>query len=238
MTSIEQKHQSAVSNYIAGKVRELAFHLRAIVDACDFSYAAHLRGDPCPSDAGIVHGFSGFTNAMQSLKDGLKQIGGEPLSWSDIAELRHGDFFGKARNAVTHDGNPIINAWVDGHYFVATNIDRLDAHGQAIAIERPREDVRTMCLAFALDFSAALGDRLEPLGGRFQIGGSPFDDEELQEIVSASEIIPEPIKQMVASRREEIRAAIVNAEPIDPVEKALRELANLVTYCECALGAG
>lgn len=231
----DQKHRSAVANYLAGKTREFGYQLNVVVTACDDA-ATTFRDSHRGTDGAIVaYGFSAFTNAMQSLKDAVATIGGPPLTWSDISMLPYGAFMSKARNAATHDGNPIVNAWVDGKFFVATNIDRLDMRGEPIEITRPEADIRTICLQFAAGFSALLRDRLTQLLGQFVIGGAPFDSAEFDAIISGSTLIPDHVKQMVSARMDEISDAIEKAPPFDPVEKAITELDLLAAYCDQTL---
>lgn len=228
-TISEQKHRGAVANYLAGKVREFGYQLRVVVDACE---AASNAGRNCDNGAIVAYGFSALTNAMQSLKDGVTTIGGAPLTWPMVALLPHGEFMGKARNAATHDGNPIVNCWVDGHYFIAMDIARLDMRGDPVEIIRPKEDIRTICLQFAGGFAALLRDRLRPMLGQYSIGGAPFDRAEFETIISGADIIPAAVKEMVASRIDEIGAAIEKAPPFDPVADAFAELEQLIAYVD------
>lgn len=228
----EQKHRGAVANYLAGKVREFDYQLRMVVDACDEALAAYKTGRDCDNGAIVAYGFSAFTNAMQSLKDGLKTIGGAPLTLSMIAQLTHGDFMSKARNAATHDGNPIVNCWVDGHYYIAMDIARLDMRGDPVEIIRPKEDVRTICLQFSGGFAASLRDRLRPMLGQYHIGGAPFDRAEFEAIISSSDVIPADVKQMVASRIGAIGAEIEKVPPFDPVADAIAELDRVIAYAD------
>ena len=230
-----EKHRAAVANYMAGKVREFGYQLRVVVEAADRSMALFRNGKPSSDDGHIIYGFSAFGNAMQSLKDALKTIDGEPLTWSQIGHLPHGDFMAKSRNAMTHDGNPVISGWVDGRYFVANNISRFGLNGEPIEIVRPLADVRTLCLTFASEFCGTLLGRLHPLIGQYQIGGAGFDAGEVEAAVLSSDFIPDEVKALFGARSEEIREAIAQAPPFDPVAKAIEELEKLRGYCDLEL---
>jgi hypothetical protein len=237
MPITQEEHRGAVANYLAGKVREFAFQLHVVVDASDSSLASYRTGDPGPGDGPVIYGFSAFGNAMQSLKDALKTIGGEPITWSQVAQLSDGDFLAKSRNAMTHDGNPVINAWADGRYFVANDISRFGSNGEPIEIVRPQTDVRTLCLTFAAEFCAMLSARLRPLVGHYEIGGAGFDSGEVEAAIHTSDLIPAEVKALFAAKSEEIREAIAQAPPFDPVVKAIEELEKLSGYCSSALSA-
>lgn len=235
MQITHEKHCGAVANYMAGKVREFGYQLRVVVDSADRSLTSFQRGDSNPADGPVVYGFSAFANAMQSLKDALKTIGGEPLTWTQIGQLAHGDFMAKSRNAMTHDGNPVINGWADGRYFVASDISRLGADGGPVEIVRPLDDVRTICLTFADEFCATLSNRLHGLIGQYQIGGAGFDADEIEATVLASDFIPEDVKALFAAKSGEFRRAIAQAPPFDPVANAIEELEKLRRYCRLEL---
>lgn len=232
--STDQKHQSAVANYIAGKTSEFQYQLNTIVTECDKSCVAfHSHNE---FDGAIVaYGFSAFVNVIQSLKDAITTFSGSPLTWADIGQLPHGTFMYQARNAATHDGNPIVNAWVDGKFYVATNINRLDMRGNPIEIIRPEADIRTISIQFAAGFSTLLRDRLTPLLGQFEIAGSPVNSTELQAIINDSSLIPDDVKQMISANHDDIVKAIENASPFDPVKKAIMQVEHLTAYCDQAL---
>jgi hypothetical protein len=229
-------HRSAVANYLAGKIREFGYQLRVLVKTADHSAASFLHGNENPDGAPLVYAFSALGNAMQSLKDALKTTGAEPLSWGQIAQIPHGEFMAKSRNAMTHDGNPVINAWVDGRYFVANDISRYGPKGEPIEIIRPQGDVRTICLTFANGFCSTLSDRLQPLIGNYQISGANFDVEEIEIAVCGSDLIPPDVKALFTANKEQFRKSIVDAPSFDPVVKAIDELKEIRKYCKLALG--
>ncbi|BBI63864.1 hypothetical protein HSBAA_51700 [Vreelandella sulfidaeris] len=45
----------------------------------------------------------------------------------------------------------IINAYTDGKYYIASNIERIDNKGKFISLEAPRQDILTLCLEFSTD---------------------------------------------------------------------------------------
>jgi hypothetical protein len=104
-----------------------------------------------------------------------------------------------------------------------------------VEIIRPEEDVRTICLRFAVEYAAILCDGLRPMLGLFQIGGSPIDRAEFDAVMQDSTLIPEQVKQLYEARKEEIHQAIVSAPPFDPIEKAIANLDTLSVYCKHAL---
>ena len=234
MSIAPEKHRAAVANFMAGKVREFGYQLRLIVEQSDCSISFAIRNKNINGDL-IIYAFSAFGNAIQSLKDALKTVGAEPLSWPDIYQLPYGDFICKSRNAMTHDGNPVINAWVDGKYFIANDINRFGSRGEAIQIERPDQDVRTICLAFALAFCSLLTSRLQPMIGGYRISGANLDLDEVQSAIENSHVIPAEVKDLFSKNRREISKNLVQAPSLDPIEKAIDELRTVISYCSLQL---
>lgn len=227
-----EQHRTAVAGYLKGKIKEFNFQLQAVVDSCAHSVRHSTSGQPNPAGnmEAVIYGFSAFTNAMQSLKDAVEIVTETPLVWSQITALRHGNFIRNARNAATHDGNPIISSWAGGRYFVPLDIYRYGKNGRLIRINRPTEDVRTICLEFANDFAKLLQDRLIPHAEMMQ-SGTPTTAEELEAIIHEVHIIPAFVKEMLARKRDEITQAIAEIPPVRPVVQAISELVQIADYC-------
>lgn len=235
MQNVTDRHRRWVTNYIVGKVRELRYHLRAIVDASDESLRlfGQRQAVPKSNNETLIYGFSSFTNAIQTLKDSVATATGQPVPWAEIRKLRHGAFLAAARNAATHDGNPIVSAWADGRYFVPAKILRLDQSGNLIEIPAPLEDIRTLCLEFAADFCQLLSATL-PKAESEGLGGGWFSVSELDEAFAESTFIPEFAKQLFAKQRAEIASQLSNITH-NPVAEALGCLGDTIDYCNSML---
>lgn len=233
MQELSGRHRRWVANHFGSKVRELQYHLEAIVAACDQSVALYASGQSVSKEnnQAVVYGFSAFANVVQTLKDAVKTVTGEQLPWSKIAQLRHGAFMRDARNAATHDGNPVVNAWVDGRYFVAAKIVRLGDRGQVIEIPAPTKDIRTLSLEFAEDLCQLLRETLIGLEGVEQLRGAIFEMAELEEATVESNVMPEFVKELFASNRQEIATRLREVKH-DPVALAIGYLSELIQYCE------
>lgn len=136
-----------------------------------------------------------------------------------------------ARNAATHDGNPVVSAWVDGRYFVPVKISRLGDRGQVIEIPAPAEDVHTLCLEFAEDFCQLLRQTLVEAKDIAHIKGSMFSMAELDETMAELQVIPEVVKQIFAHNRQQIETSIRDVKH-DPVAQAIGHLQEVISYCE------
>lgn len=229
MHDLSERHRRWVANHFVEKVEELHHHLVAIVGACDQSFRLFSSRQQVPSENRkiVVFGFSAFTNVIQTLKDVTKTVTGKQLSWSQIEQLRHGAFMRHARNAATHDGHPVISAWVDGYYFVGAKIVRLDDQGHLIEVVALREDIRTLCLEFSEDFFQLLRGALLGINEATRLQGPLFSMSELEEAVKESQVIPEFAKRLFNSHRQEISTQLV-ADNRDPVALAIARIDETV----------
>ncbi|SDG97654.1 hypothetical protein SAMN04487926_101482 [Paraburkholderia steynii] len=232
MQAFSERHRRWVANHFGGKIKELHYHLTAIVVACDQSLRLSSSGLHVPSEnsEAVVFGFSAFANTIQTLKDAAKTVTGEQLPWSQIEQLRHGAFMRNARNATTHDGHPVVSAWVDGRYFVPARIVRLGDREQIIEIAAPTEDIRTLCLEFSQDFCQMLREILSRTENVAPLRGIPFDMAELDEAIAESNVMPEFVKQMFAANRQEIAKSLDTIRH-DPVAEVIKRLDEVTRYC-------
>lgn len=233
MQEITKQHRRWVANYFGSKVKELHYHLIAIVDACVELLRLFADGQPVPkgNSEAVIYGFSAFANVIQTLKDAAKIVAGQQVPWSRIEQLRNGAFMHDARNASTHDGNPVVSAWVDGRYFVSMRILRLDQHGKLIEIPAPCQDIRTLCLEFAADFSNLLRETLRDGMDVADLRGVSFSMTELDDAVIESTVMPEFATQLFVEKRSEIASQLTNIQH-DPVTQAIGHLDEVISYCD------
>ncbi|HDR2690352.1 TPA: hypothetical protein QCJ46_004748 [Enterobacter ludwigii] len=231
MNALPDNHRRWVANYCGGKIEELQYHLATIVKACDTSINLFSSNQQVPESnrQAVIYGFSSFTNVIQTLKDSIKTVTGKQLPWSTIKQLSHGAFFQDARNAATHDGNPVINAWVDGRYYVAHKIVRLGDKGQVIEISAPKNDVRTLCLEFSDDFCQLLRQRLLETKEDSSLEGTPFSLAELEEAFTNSDLMPDFAIKLF-EKEKAIIAESIKVSKHDPVTQAIARLDTLMKY--------
>lgn len=234
--ALTARHKRWVANHFKGKVKELEYQLMTLVDACDHSLALFSAGAETPpaNGAAVMYSFSAFANVVQTMKDAVKTVTGQQLNWADIDKLRHGTFLHAARNAVTHDGHPVVSAWADGRYFVPAKIIRFGVQGQIITIEPPLDDIRTVCLAFSSDFCGLLSTALAGVVDQPYLAGSMFDMADLNEVFAESLIIPDSVKAIFTANRDQVVAALQGIIH-DPISDTIAMLAELAQKCEARL---
>lgn len=233
MHKISERNRRWVAHFYSGKVKEMRYHLEGIVAACDQSLQLFSAGEQVPRETNhaVVFGFAAFANVVQTLKDATHTVTGERLPWSRFEQIRHGAFLRHARNAATHDGNPVVSAWVDGRYFVPAKFVRLDDHERVIEVTAPREDIRTVCLEFTSDFCDVLRTGLSGTKNAPHLTGSSFSMTELEEAIAESNVMPEFAKQLFASNRDQIVRTLAAVQH-DPVTAAMSELDDVIRFCE------
>lgn len=224
------KSKSWVANYFYSKVCEYQHYLEQVVGHCDTSLARFNKKLPLVDGEGrlLTYAYGSLNNLVQTLKDGGSVFLPASISWGDIKKLRHGEFFYLSRNAATHDGNPIINAWVDGRYYVGSDIERFDGHGKFIKIQRPTEDVRAITLQFSDDFYKLLAARLKLLGNDHLLTQPLIGASEIEQIME-SQLIPEDVKSVFSANIEEIKEKAGQIKA-DPIAKALEQIRIGVDY--------
>jgi hypothetical protein len=228
MSLTEDQHRRWVSSFFRSKVKEFDFCLRSVVECCDQSMHRFRSGQQGneQTENRIVYAFSAFSNTVQTLKDAGSTFLQPKVTWSNIEGLRHGRFIWLSRNAATHEGNPVISAWVDGRYFVPNDIHRFGPTGDLIKIPAPTVDAGQFCLEFAHDFSALLATRLNSLG---PLEGPKPDIAEIQQFLQ-SPMVPAFVRQLFDERKAEIGCALAQAKA-DPVGDAIDSLHSIMTFC-------
>ncbi|WP_405124387.1 hypothetical protein [Pseudomonas alloputida] len=224
------KSKSWVANYFYSKVCEYQHYLEQVVGHCDGSMARFSQKLPPGDNEGrlLTYAYGSLNNMVQTLKDGGSVFLPTSIGWGDIKKLRHGEFFYLSRNASTHDGNPIINGWADGKYYVAHDIERFDGYGKFIKIPRPVEDVRTFTLEFSIDLYDLLAARLTLLGDDHQLIQPLIGPSEI-ELIMGSQMIPEDVRNLFSGQMDEIKEKAGQIK-VDPISKALEQIRTGVDY--------
>ncbi len=147
-------------SYLISKVKEHRFFLEMVVDSCDDVEGCYGNGLALNESAynRVVYGFSALGNTIQAIKDCSNEILSSKITWKNIKSLDYGKFMYGARNAMTHDGNPVVNCCIKGKCYSGLDIERV-YDGKIIKIERPGEDIKSICLSFSKGFGDLLQRR-------------------------------------------------------------------------------
>ncbi|WP_236225481.1 hypothetical protein [Pseudomonas pseudonitroreducens] len=231
----EAQHRKWMANFFCGKVKELEFHLKSIVEGCDTSLSDHsaLRPHDERNAKSVIYGFSSLSNCIQSMKDSSSAILSTDVTWADIKKCRHGEFFYLSRNAATHDGNPVVSMWADGKFYVPQDIIRFDNRGDLVVIPAPEDDVRVFCLEFCLDFAVQFKARMTNSDVDADVINGAFDINELKGFME-SDKIPQFAKDLFDQNMGSIEASLKEAK-FNPAHQAVSALDSLIEYCNAKL---
>lgn len=229
----EQKthHQMIVGSFVKNKLQEYEYFLKKILDICDLVNRNFLSGiNPVNTgDEDINFTFNAFVNTFQSLKDSLGTATAHKIAWSRFSDIRHSDFIKECRNAITHDGMQIIDAYTDGKYYVASDIERIDNHGKFIAFAAPKEDILSLCLEFSVDLMLEIEKIADEYGQSIPALSNGSKIKHIEKYLSNS-FIPEFVKILF----QENRAVIVQqleAHEFDPVSDIKKQTASISELC-------
>lgn len=220
--------RAQLAHFLLHKVQEMRFRLSELRDVCQSSRYRFEEGNPYASDDGrlINFHFAAFSSLVQTIKDILPVVSGQELNWSDMSDVRHMSFMQAVRNAITHDGNPVVNLWADGRFYIACNFVRLGRRGEPVEVEAPVEDIETLTVQFTGDLCSYLRSALLPLRG----------DKALSDPLYGFEFFDKAIKHPAVPEFARNLYAGADRSPIeqsraDPVTEVLSELDALAIYC-------
>ncbi|TQP01929.1 hypothetical protein [Vibrio cholerae] len=143
------QRQNQFLHYLGNTLSELEYRLNEILTLCNRSTEQYRNGNSELKGQELNFAFSAFSGQLQTIKDVLPVISGNEISWAMLGEVKHAKFIKGCRNAITHDGQQVINMWIEGKYYVACDFYRVTSKGGEIIIA-PSEDIATICIEFTL----------------------------------------------------------------------------------------
>jgi len=177
---------------------------------------------------GVMFGCSAFLNAVFSLRDAVDAVTGVRLTPAEMHSCRHGEFLFQLRNASTHDGMPVTDAWVEGKlYFLAPR----SRYGQGtktavVTLTPPNIDIVSASAEFAKDWCTLLVTKLSTCLERPELCGAYLTPEWLDEAWSRTDILPAFAVAEYQKQRTAVHAYLL-ADRTDPVAKAIEELTRI-----------
>ncbi len=224
------QHRFVVANFIETTLREHKYYLEKIIYICKLAKIHDelgISGDK--SGAEICFLFNSYAGTYQTLKDSLETSIDNKIAWSRFDQIRHSSLMKDCRNAMTHDGMQIINAYSHGKFYIASNIERFDSRKKLIEIPAPKEDILTICIEFSYD----LMNEIDTIISDSEINLPDFDHESnferLKDALN-SEVVPDYVKQLFLSDEENIKNSLME-ERVDLASKIYRETHKIKNLC-------
>lgn len=216
------------AHFLAHKVRETRFRFLEVSDICQESRRRFVAQQAQAQGDGqlINYRFAAFSSLVQTIKDIIPVVLERDVSWSSLSKIRHLQFVQSIRNAITHDGNPVINLWVDGRYYVACDFVRLGQKQKPIEVKAPSEDIHTIVLQFTEDLCSYLHSVFSRFLGDQSLVGPLYGQEFFTKAINHS-AIPEFAQGLYWESYDS------NFKPAssEPLSEVLEELDSLVALC-------
>lgn len=224
-------HKMVVGSFIKNKLQEYEYFLRKIVNICGL-VNANFRAGVNPvntSDEDINFTFNAFVNTFQSLKDSLETATSDKIAWSRFSNVRHSSFIKECRNAITHDGMQIINAYTDGKYYIANDIERFDHRGNFIALDAPKHDILTLCLEFSADLMLEVEKIANEYGQSIPTQSREYKIKYFEKYMNNA-FVPEFARVLFQQNRDTIEQQLA-AHQFDPVADIKKQAASISDLC-------
>ena len=159
--------QAQFAHALLHTVRELRFRTNELLMVCTLSRERFIAFPSESQTNGrlVNFRFAAFSSLLQTFKDVLPVVAGPEFIWPSMAGVRHIAFMQSIRNAITHDGNPVINGWIEGRFYVISDFIRIGQGGRPVSVTAPVQDIGTLALEFTVDFATAIQEHVEPLVG-------------------------------------------------------------------------
>ncbi|NYF20264.1 hypothetical protein HDC36_001725 [Xanthomonas sp. JAI131] len=214
--------------FLLHKTREIRFRLSELLNVCETSRWRFAKNEP-PIEGGgqlVNFHFSALSSIVQTIKDLIPVISEKTVTWTDLSNIRHMQFMHSARNAITHDGNPVVNMWADGRYYIAIDFLRLDRNQNPVSVKAPLEDIETLSIQFTMDLCSYLKEMISPLLESPALTGPLYGAEFFDNAIKHP-AVPEFVRRLYA----ETDRPSIDLMDGNPVTEVLTELNSLVTFC-------
>lgn len=211
------------------KTNEFFYRLDDLIKVCNMSQRRFdCKQKPLNSDdSKINYKFSAFLSLVMTFRDILNYLTDGSATWATLSVIKHMDFIQQLRHAATHDGTPLINAWIDGRYYIARDIRRLNQHGKKITISVPMIDIRTICLEFSNSFAIELNTIIAPLLNDSRIASQLYTKQDFKQMAQHP-AVPEFLRARI---NRELQTAKVKGTTLHPIAETIKTLESLVKYC-------
>lgn len=222
----------AVGNGLKGKLGEFQFFLSQILNVSALIRAKNEAEDyPLNKEIDeLGYYFSAFMNSVQSIKDAAETSMNVKFSWSELS-FSYGGFIRYCRNAITHDGSSIINAFQGGHHYIIGPLRRISNKGKVIEFDPPKDDVVTIVINFSSEFLLNL-ERLVCEHGKEIPSPNKDDLAQMLEDSQNSDFISDFAKELMVQNKDEVISSF-DSHIIDKYKEinekiiSVREFVNL-----------
>lgn len=138
-------HRQLAITYLPNLIKDHVFFLDKILYECSETLSAWKTNQSARSNSEINAYFSAYISSFQTIKDTSSLASNKEISWKCLlGEL--GNFIYSLRNAVTHNGMPMTNFWLDGQFFFPTSFFRLNQKKQLEEVICLPDEISSICI--------------------------------------------------------------------------------------------
>jgi len=225
----KRTYRIAVGSNLKGKIAEMGFFLGHILRVSEIIKIKHVTSNyPLNSETEeINYVFSAYLNSIQAIKDSCQTAMNTDITWKELSP-KYGKFVYYCRNATTHDGSLMINAWRGPHGYIVGPLWYIDNKGKVKEVTPPPEDIVALCRNSAQEVLQCVKTLVAKNGANLLVPKHADLIAVLDEFRN-SDFAPSFVKHIMIERRDEISCSLHNAnfnyakdtlQAIEKVQKA------------------
>lgn len=202
----------SIASSLVEKINEHKFFLEKIITISEvIEYKSINKKFPIDLETKeLSYYYSAYLNTIQSLKDGFQTALQIKISWKQLSP-KYGDFIFYCRNAVTHDGSSLINAFSNNRHYIIEPLSRIDKKGNIITFNPPKEDILSLCLNITNELMINL-DNLINHNYEKVLNPSEEDFKKTINLVLDSDFLPAFAKKILQDNIKEFENSIYKVE--------------------------
>lgn len=162
---------------------ELAFRVGELVDVSKaaigtFQQQVRERGNVTDEKYGRVlqYRFTSLIALAMTFRDVLTRALEGVIDWDTVVQdVEHAASVLSMRNAIVHDGYPMLSLYSDGRYYFGVSVRRQGQGKKMVDIEVPAHDVETFSLEYVRSLSKTLASYFRQLPEGEKLKGPQFD---------------------------------------------------------------
>lgn len=226
--TLAYQHQVRLaSNELAFRVGELIDVSKAAIGA--FQQQVRERCDVTNEKYGKVlqYRFTSLIALAQTFKDVLERAI-TLFDWDALVkDVEHAARVQSMRNAIVHDGYPMLSLYADGRYYFGVSVRRRGQGKKMVDIEVPAHDVEMFSLEYVRSLSVKLSNYLRQLPEDTKLKGPQFDYDWFAGAIKHPAI--SRFGATLPSREEYAKLGMNNPPPLDTAADILDSVASFCT---------
>ena len=123
----------------------------------------------------------------------------------------------------------IINAYTDGKYYIANDIERIDNGGKFISLNAPKFDILTLCIEFSADLMLEVEKMTDEYGQSIPTQSNVEKIKYFEKCMNNA-FVPEFARALFQQNRDAIEQQLA-VHAFDPVADIKKQTASISNLC-------